>query len=469
MSIGKQVTWGGRFNESPSDLMLRFSESVSFDFRLASYDVKVGKAHIKMLHQTNLMSSEEHESVDQALDKIADKIKKNEVHWNPALEDVHMNLEQLLTELTPHAAKLHTARSRNDLVATDMRLFFKEACDILIQKVKSTMQAILKIARANPEVIIPGYTHLQRAQPVYIGHHLLAYIEMLHRDWNRLLTVKDNANFSPLGSGAIAGSTLPINREMVAVELGFTDESGNPQITSNSMDAVSDRDLFMDFANACTTCAIHISRISEDIIIWNTTEFGFVKLPDAFTTGSSLMPQKKNPDSLELLRGKSARIQGNQQSLITMVKGLPLTYNRDLQEDKPAVFDSFDQLSICLEVLKGTMEGMEFNKEKCADAVKDPLLLATDLADYLVVHKVPFRDAHHIVGTLVSMAEATDTSLDQINNEEAAKIHPALKEGTWKCVFNLERAMKMRDKPGMPGNKPLALQLSKWDQILNNQ
>lgn len=465
-NTGKQATWGGRFNESPSDLMLRFSESISFDYRLAPYDIKVGKAHIKMLHHQDLMSTEEYHSVDKALDEILDRFHSNEIDWRMELEDVHMNLEQLLTELTPHAAKLHTARSRNDLVATDMRLFFKDACQQIISKLKYSMSCVLEVCKQNPDVIIPGYTHLQRAQPVYAAHHLLAYIEMFSRDCKRFESVMKNANFCPLGSGAIAGTTLPINREMVAQELGFVDKNKNAQVTKNSMDAVSDRDLFLDFANACTTCALHISRLSEDVIIWNSSEFGFVRLPDAFTTGSSLMPQKKNPDSLELLRGKSARIHGNQQNLITLIKGLPLTYNRDLQEDKPAVFDSLDQLSICLDVLAGTIQGMSFNAERCSSAVADPLLLATDLADYLVMNEVPFRDAHHIVGSLVAIAEKSNTPLNKIESVDAIAVHPVLKNEDWRKVFDLERAMKMRDKTGMPGKEALNIEIQYWSDFL---
>jgi argininosuccinate lyase len=349
-----------------------------------------------------------------------------------------------------------------------MRLFFKDACSILIEKIKHAMETILYIAEENKEIIIPGYTHLQRAQPVFVPHHLFAYLEMFNRDCRRFEEVLAHANSCPLGSGAIAGSTLPIHREIVAKELGFVDEQGNASVTTNSMDAVSDRDLFIEFASVCTTCALHISRISEDIIIWNTTEFGFVRLPDAFTTGSSLMPQKKNPDSLELLRGKCARIQGNLQTLITLVKGLPLTYNRDLQEDKPPVFDCLDQLDISLDVLAGSIKGMTFNKKKCAAAVADPLLLATDLADYLVMEGVAFRDAHHIVGKLVGIAESKEIPLNEISDLDAGAVHSVLSNGKWKEVFNLQRAMNMRDKVGMPGEKPMSIQFKRWKEFLQN-
>ena len=278
------------------------------------------------------------------------------------LEDVHMNIEHALTMKVPAAAKLHTARSRNDQVATDMRLFFKHACGVLGERVKGAQRALLSVAEESGGILIPGYTHLQRAQPVYAAHHVFAWLEMLERDRTRFSEVSAKANECPLGSGAIAGTTLPIDREYAAKLLGFVDAKGRPRVTQNSMDAVADRDIFIEFASACALFGVHVSRMAEDLILWGSAEFKFVSLPDSFCTGSSLMPQKKNPDSCELLRGKSARLQGNLHTLLTLVKGLPLTYNRDLQEDKPPVFDSFDQVAICAEVLEGTVRGMSFNR-----------------------------------------------------------------------------------------------------------
>jgi argininosuccinate lyase len=376
-----------------------------------------------------------------------------------------MNIEQALTKRVPAAAKLHTARSRNDQVATDMRLWFKHACAELGEKILQAERALLTAAGANRDVLIPGYTHLQRAQPVPLAHHLFAWLEMLERDRARLADVAAHANWCPLGSGAIAGTTLPIDREFTAKALGFVDAKGRPQVTQNSMDTVADRDLFIEFAAACATFGVHLSRIAEDLILWSSAEFKFVELPDAFCTGSSLMPQKKNPDSCELLRGKSARLQGNLHTLLTLVKGLPLTYNRDLQEDKPPVFDSFDQSAICAEVLAGTLAGLEINRERCATAVKDAALLATDLADYLVLKGVAFRDAHHAVGAVVRLAEQNAVAIDHLSTEDVKKIHPAFGP-EWADVFDLQRALAKRTGTGMPGPKQVATQFARWKKLL---
>src|ERR1043166_5744742 len=378
MAKPSHATWGGRFTAGPAELMLQFSESFSFDRRLAPFDVAGSKAHSAMLAHVGLISKKERDEIHRGLDAILAEVEAGKFKWDTKLEDVHMNIEQALTRYVPAAAKLHTARSRNDQVATDMRLFFKRACESLAGKIRGAEQALLAVAEANRDVLIPGYTHLQRAQPVFLSHHLFAWLEMLDRDRMRFADVAEHANWCPLGSGAIAGTTLPIDREFTAKALGFGDAKGRPQITQNSMATVRDRDLFIEFAAACALFGVHVSRIAEDLILWMSAEFKFVELPDAFCTGSSLMPQKKNPDSCELLRGKSARLQGNLHTLLTLAKGLPLTYNRDLQEDNPPVFDSFDQTAICADVLGGTLAGTKFNREKCAAAVSDPALLATD-------------------------------------------------------------------------------------------
>lgn len=461
----EQATWGGRFSQGPAELMLRFGESVSFDARLAPFDVAGSRAQARMLAHVGIISKKECADIVRGLDTILAEIEAGKFEWNIALEDVHMNIEQALTKRVPAAAKLHTARSRNDQIATDMRLFFKDACAKIFEKLGALMDALLDFAEKNQTVYIPGFTHLQRAQPVSVAHHMLAYVEMFSRDRERFATVFDHANWSPLGSGAIAGTTLPIDREFSAREMNFTDDRGNARVTRNSMDAVSDRDTFIEFASACALCGVHFSRIAEDLILWNTAEFGFVALPDAFTTGSSLMPQKKNPDSLELLRGKSARLHGNLVALITMVKGLPLTYNRDLQEDKPPVFDSFDTVMIALDVLRETLAGASMRAERCAAAVADPLLLATDVADYLVRAGVPFREAHHVVGHLVALAEKTGTPLSALPFEEVRKIHSALKPD-WVKVFDLKTAMAARERVGMPGPKQVKKQISAWRKKL---
>lgn len=457
----KQVTWGGRFSEGPAELMLRIGESVSFDQKLARFDVQGSKAQAAMLAHVGIITPDERDAIHAGLDAVLAEVEAGEFNWDPALEDVHMNIEQALTVKVPAAAKLHTARSRNDQVATDMRLWFRDACEQVSASLSAVIAALVELADRSQTTIIPGYTHLQRAQPVSMAHHLLAYVEMFDRDRTRVAAVREQANVCPLGSGAIAGTTLPIDREFVACELGFVDVDGNPRLTQNSMDAVSDRDSFIDFASACATIGVHLSRLSEDFILWSSAEFGFVRLPDAFTTGSSLMPQKKNPDAFELIRGKSARLTGNLQMLLTMVKGLPLTYNRDLQEDKPPVFDSLEQTLLILDSVAACMPGVKVNETKCADAVADPALLATDVVDYLVEKGVPFREAHHVVGALVGLSEQLDTPLNELPYEQVAPIHAELGED-WSSVFDLERALAAREKPGMPGPGQVAKRIAYW-------
>jgi len=465
MAKQAQATWGGRFSAGPAGLMLRFSESVSFDHRLAPFDIAGSKAHSAMLAKVGLITRQERDAIHRGLDAIGREIAAGKFRWQTALEDVHMNIEQALTKRVPAAAKLHTARSRNDQVATDMRLYFKAACAAIGAKLATAQRTILKVAEKNAAVLVPGYTHLQRAQPVFLAHHLLAYVEMLQRDAERFAVVADHANWSPLGSGAIAGTTLPINREFAAQELGFVDANGRPRVTANSMDAVSDRDLYIEFASACALVGVHLSRMAEDLILWASQEFKFVDLPDTFCTGSSLMPQKKNPDSMELIRGKSARLQGNLHTLLVLTKGLPLTYNRDLQEDKPPVFDSHDQTELCLDVLAGTFSGLKVIKDKCAAAVSDPALLATDLADYLVRKGVAFRTAHHAVGAVVRLAEEQGKPLDALALADVKQIHPAFGRD-WVDSFDLAKAMKRRIGTGMPGPAQVQRQLARWKKAL---
>jgi argininosuccinate lyase len=465
MAKQAQATWGGRFSAGPAGLMLRFSESVSFDHRLAPFDIAGSRAHSAMLAHVGLITKKERDAIHRGLDAILAEITAGRFRWDPRLEDVHMNIEQALTARVPAAAKLHTARSRNDQVATDMRLYFKAACADLAAKVAAAQRAILAVAEKNAAVLIPGYTHLQRAQPVFLAHHLFAYLEMLQRDAERFAAVADQANWCPLGSGAIAGTTLPIDREFTARALGFVDARGRPRVTQNSMDTVADRDVFIGFAAACATTGVHLSRMAEDLILWMSSEFGFVDLPDAFCTGSSLMPQKKNPDSMELIRGKSARLQGNLHTLLTLVKGLPLTYNRDLQEDKPPVFDSHDQTALCLEVLAGTFAGLTVKPARCAAAVADPALLATDLADYLVRQGVPFRTAHHAVGGVVKLAEQKGVALDRLTLADVRSVHPAYGPD-WAETFDLAKAMARRRGTGMPGPAQVRRQFQRWQKLL---
>jgi argininosuccinate lyase len=465
MAKKAQATWGGRFSTGPAELMLKFSESVSFDSRLAPFDIAGSKAHSAMLAHVGLITAKERDAIHAGLDAVLADIEAGKFTWRTQLEDVHMNIEQALTQRVPAAAKLHTARSRNDQVATDMRLYFKAACAHLIARIDGAQRAILGIAEANSDVLIPGYTHLQRAQPVFFAHHLLAYVEMLQRDAERFAVVEDHANWCPLGSGAIAGTTLPIDREFTAKALGFVDAKGRPRVTQNSMDAVSDRDLYIEFASACALVGVHLSRMAEDVILWASQEFRFVELPDAFCTGSSLMPQKKNPDSMELIRGKSARLQGNLHTLLTLAKGLPLTYNRDLQEDKPPVFDSHDQTALCLEVLAGTFAGVTVHRERCGTAVADPALLATDLADYLVRAGMAFREAHHVVGAVVKLAEKRNVPIDRLTDEEVRRVHEKLGPD-WRESFHLDKAMARRTGTGMPGPAQVRRQLARWQKLL---
>ena len=465
MAKSSQASWGGRFSAGPADLMLRFSESVSFDRRLAPFDIAGSKAHSAMLAHVGLITAKERDAIHAGLDAILAEIAADKFTWSTQLEDVHMNIEQALTKKVPAAAKLHTARSRNDQVATDMRLWFKWACAELQARLRAAQHALLDLAARDGHVLIPGYTHLQRAQPVFLAHHLFAWLEMLERDHSRFAAVAKHANWCPLGAGAIAGTTLPIDREFTAVQLGFVDEKGRPRVTQNSMDTVADRDLFLEFAAAGAMFGLHASRIAEDLILWSSAEFKFIELPDAFCTGSSLMPQKKNPDSCELLRGKSGRLAGNLSALVTMVKGLPLTYNRDLQEDKPPVFDTFDTVAICAEVLAGTLAGIAVHPARCAAAVADPALLATDLADYLVERGVPFREAHHAVGAVVKLAETQGKPLNQLATADVQKCHAGYGDD-WATVFDLKRAMAKRRGTGMPGPAQIKKQTARWTKLL---
>jgi argininosuccinate lyase len=441
--------------------MVQFGESVSFDARLAPFDIAGSKAQAAMLAHVGIITEAERDAIHAGLDAILGEIEAGVFQWETALEDVHMNIEQALTKRVPAAAKLHTARSRNDQVATDMRLFFKDAAARAAAELRALLAVVVGLAEQWQAVLVPGYTHLQRAQPVSAAHHFLAYAEMFGRDLARFGEFAERANICPLGSGAIAGTTLPVDREFAAAQLGFVDTAGKPRLTANSMDAVADRDLFIEFAAHCALCGVHFSRVAEDMILWGSAEFGFAELPEGFTTGSSLMPQKKNPDSLELLRGKSARLQGNLHTLLTLTKGLPLTYNRDLQEDKPPVFDSLDTLLLCLAVLRETLRGLRLRPERCAAAVADPLLLATDLADYLVRRGVPFREAHHAVGAAVALAGKTGVPLDKLSLAQVRDIHAAFGED-WASVFDLRTAMLAREKTGMPGPGQVAAQIAAW-------
>lgn len=378
-----------------------------------------------------------------------------------------MNIEAELTRRAPAGAKLHTSRSRNDQVALDSRLWLREQLDLVQMEIQDLQRALVQLGEDHPDVVIPGYTHLQRAQPVPFAHHLLAYVEMLERDLQRIRQTRERVNVCPLGSGALAGSTLPLDREFVALELGFVDGRGRPILTRNSMDAVSDRDYMVDTCSAAALCGVHLSRLSEDWILWASAEFGFIQIADAYTTGSSLMPQKKNPDVAELTRGKSGRLLGNLVSLLTTLKGLPMTYNRDLQEDKERLFDSVDTLRAALRLTAAMVRHSAPRAVACAEASADPGLLATDLADWLVERGIPFREAHHAVGRAVALSEESGIPLNALSDSQLTQAHPALtREGLE--VFEIRRALERRTATGMPGWKRVRNEIRSWKRKLES-
>lgn len=459
------VSRSGRFASGPAADVAAFSESISFDWRLWRQDIRGSMAHAAMLERIGVLTRKELDAIRKGFDSIAADIEAGRFQWNPSLEDVHMNLESELTRRTPAGAKLHTGRSRNDQVALDIRLWLRDECTAVDQDLADLQRALVEFGQLHPEVILPGYTHLQRGQPVYLAHHALAYVEMLSRDRERFADASNRANVCPLGSGALAGSTLPLDRDFVARELGFVDAKGRSRITQNSMDAVSDRDFLVEFCSAAALSAIHLSRLAEDLILWATSEFNFIRIADAYTTGSSLMPQKKNPDVAELTRGKTGRVVGNLMSLLTLLKGLPMTYNRDLQEDKERVFDTADTVRSCLRLMAGMIRNTSAKAEVCARASADPQLLATDLADYLVLKGVPFRQAHHLVGAVVALAEKAGKLLDAVSPEEFRSISPAFGDDIGR-VFELRRAMAKRTSTGAPGTDGVRRQLAAWSRRL---
>jgi argininosuccinate lyase len=406
-------------------------------------------------------------AIVKGLDNIGREIAEGKFQWQPELEDVHMNIEAELTRRVPAGAKLHTARSRNDQVALDMRMWLRDEIFELDKEIRLLQHALVELGEQNADLLIPGYTHLQRAQPVYFAHHLLAYVEMLARDRERLKDCFKRVNFCPLGSGAIAGSTLPLDREMVARLLGFVDAKDRPQLTQNSMDAVSDRDFAIEFCSVAALLGVHLSRLAEDVILWASAEFNFIRIADAYTTGSSLMPQKRNPDIAELARGKAGRAIGNLVSLLTLLKGLPMTYNRDLQEDKQRLFDSADTARTTVRLLTAMMKNTSVNAAVCADAASDPALLATDLADYLVLKGLPFRQAHRIVGAVVALAEETGKPLNRLTLEELQSVDEHFAGDALK-VFDLKHAMAQRNILGAPGTKEVRKQLARWRKVFRS-
>jgi len=455
----------GRFASGPGADVAKFSESISFDWRLWKHDLLGSTVHATMLQKIGVLTAAEAKAIIAGLDKIGKEIAAGTFKWKPELEDVHMNIESALTARVPAGAKLHTARSRNDQVALDVRLWLRDEITSLLGEIVKLQAALVALGEANVDVIIPGYTHLQRAQPVYFAHHLLAYVEMLERDCERLWDCHSRVNVCPLGSGAIAGSTLKLDRVLVAKLLGFVDADGKVQITQNSMDAVSDRDFAIEFCAAGALLAMHLSRLAEDVILWASSEFNFIRIADAYTTGSSLMPQKKNPDVAELTRGKTGRVYGNLMSLLTLLKGLPMTYNRDLQEDKERLFDTADTVRACVRLMSAMLLNTTVNKAACLAAASDPALLATDLADYLVQKGMPFRKAHHVVGAVVALAEGSGKPLNKLTLADLQSVDQTLGRDALR-VFDLNRAMAKRNVPGAPGTKEVAKQLARWRKLL---
>lgn len=452
--------WKGRFSKATADLVQQYGESVSYDWRLYKQDIAGSIAHASAQHKAGMLSAEELEAIVSGLKSIEADIDAGNFTWSMELEDVHMNIESELTRrIGAPGAKLHTARSRNDQVATDTRLYCRFELDNVLEKLRQLQKSLVIKARQYADAMMPGYTHLQRAQPVTFGHHLLAYVEMFDRDASRLGDCRARMNVSPLGSGAIAGSTICLDRAFIAEQLGFD------SVTENSMDAIADRDYILEFLFCMGLIGTHLSRLSEDMILWCSSEFGFVTLSDAHTTGSSLMPQKKNPDVCELTRGKTGRLYGNLVSVLTAVKGLPLTYNRDLQEDKEPLFDSIDTIKLALDVNAEMIRDLVFNTDRAALAASDPMLLATDLADYLVRHGVPFRHAHELVGRAVALSVSSGTPLNKLTLDQYQEISPEYGQSPHE-VFELSRAFDLRRNPGAPNPGNTARRIAYWEDRL---
>lgn len=453
--------WKGRFQTETSNLVQRYGESISYDWRLYAYDIEGSIAHAAALAEAGILTKTEEKAIGRGLLEIKREIESGEFRFKTSLEDVHMNIERALTEkIGAPGAKLHTARSRNDQVALDIRLYCRAESRAIFQRLTTLQNALLTLAIHHPEAVVPGYTHLQRGQPVFFAHHLLAYIEMLERDKERIRDGYQRINVMPLGSGALAGSTIVLNRKLVAEKLAF------PALTQNSMDAVSDRDFVAELLFVIAMIGVHLSRLSEDVILWATAEFGFIELSDAHTTGSSLMPQKKNPDVAELTRGKTGRLIGNLVSLLTTIKGLPMTYNRDLQEDKEPLFDSIDQIKLALEVFAEMMAVAKVREDRTLQATSDPFLLATDLADYLVLKGVPFREAHEIMGKLTAYSLAEKRDFPNLALEEYRQFSTAFEADLFKAL-DLKTALKARKAIGAPSPANVGRQITRWQKRLH--
>ena len=437
--------WKGRFSKEIDPLTNDFNSSIKVDSKMYKQDILGSIAHSKMLGEQNIISKEDSEKIQKGLKEILEEIENGSLEINPKAEDIHTFVEETLTKKIGTAGKkLHTARSRNDQVALDIRMYLKDEVQTIIQYIKSLIVVIDKISNENKDAVMPGYTHLQRAQPVTFGYYMQSYKQMLIRDIKRLDATFEEINVMPLGSCALAGTTHNINRELVALELGFVDKDGNPKITQNTLDAVSDRDFVIDLEENIAVLMMHLSRLSEEIILWSSWEFKFIELDDSFSTGSSIMPQKKNPDITELVRGKTGRVYGNLMQGLTMMKGLPLAYNKDMQEDKEAVFDSCETAKICLKTITPMLDTMKVLKENMVKAAKKGYINATDCADYLTKRGVPFRESYKITGEIVKDAIEKDITLDEMSIEEYKKFSNVFEEDVYKAIDLMECVKKRK-------------------------
>lgn len=440
--------------------MERFNASIGFDQRLYAQDIQGSLAHAAMLKKIGLLSAKEHEKIQKGLKKVQKEIESGKFEFKNSQEDIHMAIESRLTEIIgPTGGKLHSARSRNDQVALDCRLYAREQNQVVIKSLKALRKILVGLAKKNLKVILPGYTHLQRAQPVLVSHHLLAYFEMLTRDQKRFEENLDRIKECPLGAGALAGSPIPIDRQFVAKKLGFAD------VTHNSLDTVSDRDFVLDFLSASSILMMHLSRFCEELVLWSSQEFQFVQLPQGFCTGSSMMPQKVNPDAPELIRGKTGRVFGNLISLLTTMKSLPLAYNKDMQEDKEPFFDSVDQVTLCLEVMNEMTKGLKFNQAAMQQATKEGFLLATDLADYLAQKGLPFRKAHEVVGQLVQKAIQKNCGLEDLSFETLKKQSAFFKKDV-KKILSMQNAVDARRSLGGTATSNVKKEIARAERLL---
>lgn len=456
----KKKAWSGRFSEPVDAFVLRYTASVDFDKRMALSDIEGSVAHATMLEKIGVISAKDLEDIRRGMDQIRSEILAGTFEWQLELEDVHLNIEARLTALIGDAGKrLHTGRSRNDQVATDIRLYLRSEIDEIVRRIEHLQDVLVHQAKAGSDMIMPGFTHMQVAQPVTFGHHMLAYVEMFERDRERLLDLRRRVNRSPLGSAALAGTTYPIDREFTAELLGFE------AVSQNSLDGVSDRDFAVEFCSAASLIMMHISRLSEELVVWMSQRFGFIKLPDRFTTGSSIMPQKKNPDVPETARGKSGRVYGNLIAMLTLMKGTPLAYNKDFQEDKEPVFDAIDTVKDTLRAFCDMMAGVEPQADVMYRAAQMGFPTATDLADYLVRHGVPFRTAHDIVGQTVRAASERGCGLEELPLDVLKSFSDVIENDVYE-VLKLEGSVNARDHLGGTAPNQVRRQVARWEAII---